>query len=121
MTAQFEAQQENPEFQSMGNKVELCDRDRNGPSRVAVEIQLHGHLKTRQSASPLTFEVSPLLHEALHEIREQVPGLDEDLRKGSFLVLVNGVNLLRAGSQPVTLAENDIITLVPFAAGGWGN
>ena len=121
MTARFEAQPENPKFQNMGNKMELWGREGNGPSRVAVRIQLHGYLKTRHSASPLMFEVSPLLHDALQEIREQVPGLDEDLRKGSILVLVNGVNLQRTVSQPVTLAEGDIIALVPFVAGGWGH
>ena len=121
MTAQFEAQPKNPEFQSMGNKMELCGRGGNGPSCVAVQIQLHGYLKIRHSASPLMLKVSPLLHDALQEIRKQIPGLDEDLGRGSILVLVNGVNLQRTGGQPVTLAEGDIIALVPFVAGGWGH
>jgi molybdopterin converting factor small subunit len=98
--------------------MELYGREGNEPSLVAVQIQLHGYLKTRHSVSPLTLEVSPLLHDALQEIREKVPGLDEDLSKGSILVLVNGVNLQRTGGQPITLAKGDTITLVPFVAGG---
>ena len=99
----------------------LCGRDENGPSRIAVQIQLHGYLKIRHATSPLMLEVSPLLHDALQEIREQIPGLDENLSRGSILVLVNGVNLQQTGGQPVTLAEGDIITLVPFVAGGCGH
>jgi molybdopterin converting factor small subunit len=109
-----------PVFQSKGSKMEFCGREWNEPSRVAVQIQLHGFLKTRHSVSPMMLEVSPLLHDALQEIREHVPGLDENLSKGSVLVLVNGINLQRI-SQPVTLTEGDTIAFVPFVAGGLGH
>ena len=87
-------------------------------SPVTVQIELHGYLKTGTAGSRMALTVSPSLHDALQEIRNQLPQVDARLRKGSVVILVNGVNLLRTGDTSVTLAEGDTITFVPFVAGG---
>ena len=87
-------------------------------SPITVQIELHGYLKAGTAESRMALTVSPSLHEALQEIRNQLAQVDARIRKGSVVILVNGVNLLRTGDTSVTLAEGDTITFVPFVAGG---
>ncbi len=89
-------------------------------SRVTVQVQLHGYLRTGTAEFPLTLRVSPSLDEALQQICQQVPGLDEKLKKGNVVILLNNVNLHQMRDTSVTLADGDVIAFVPFVAGGRG-
>ncbi len=83
-----------------------------------ITVLLFGYLKEATGKKRLKVIGRGTFLETLVEIRKQYPSLDAKMDTATYVVLLNGVSLLGKDLSQVTIRDGDIITLVPFAAGG---
>ena len=83
-----------------------------------ITVLLFGYLKEAAGKKRLEVIRRDTLLETLIEIRKQYPSLDAKMDTATYVILLDGVNLIGKDLNQVTVRNGDIITLVPFAAGG---
>ena len=83
-----------------------------------ITVLLFGYLKEAAGKKRLKVYGRGTLLETLVEIRKQYPSLDAKIDTAAYVILLNDVSLLGKDLSQVTIKDGDIITLVPFAAGG---
>jgi molybdopterin converting factor small subunit len=83
-----------------------------------ITVLLFGYLKEAAGKKRLEVICRETLLETIVEIRKQVPSLDAKMDIATYTILLNGVSLLGKDLSQVTIKDGDIITFVPFAAGG---
>jgi molybdopterin converting factor small subunit len=88
------------------------------PTHVTVEVELHGHIASDDADLSLHIQVPRSISEALRDLRRDLPAVDQALKTGSVVVLVNGRDLRRWQGESIELSEGDVISLLPFVAGG---
>lgn len=86
--------------------------------RVTIRLRLYGYLGEAGADREHLLSVSPTLAQAWDDILGELDGLEEKLRRVSFLVVINGVSKSHSACRDVQLAEGDVVDLVPTVAGG---
>lgn len=86
--------------------------------QIKITILLFGFLQESVGKKRLKVIGRTTVLETLAEIRKQYPSLREKMDIAAYVILLNGINLLGKDLGQVTLRDGDIITFVPFAAGG---
>jgi molybdopterin converting factor small subunit len=83
-----------------------------------ITVQLFGYLREAAGKKRLKVNSRGTLLETLAETRKEYPSLDAKMDTAAYVILLNDVNLLGKDLSQVILKEGDIITFVPFVAGG---
>ena len=83
-----------------------------------ITVRLFGYLKEAAGKKRLEVFRRDTLLETLVEIRKQYPSLDAKMDTAAYVILLNDANLLGKDLSQVKIRDGDIITFVPFVAGG---
>jgi molybdopterin converting factor small subunit len=85
---------------------------------VPVNILLLGHLRQLANNEVLSVSVPARLDLALGKLCKDHPVLGGSIQTGSYMLVLNGVNLLGQNLQAIDLKAGDELAIIPFVGGG---
>ncbi|MEF3244803.1 MAG: MoaD/ThiS family protein [Caldisericaceae bacterium] len=75
-----------------------------------ITVFLHGDLKEKLGKERMFLKASKI-EDLLSELNDIYPNLEEDLKFGRVIVLLNGVNIEKLMGQNTDLADFDLVSL----------
>ncbi len=87
-------------------------------SVVEVKFIFQGYLAEYVESADLMQWVPKQLTEAIKIIYKNHPALEEPIKTGAYIILLNKLSLMGQDLSQVYLADNDELIFVPFVAGG---